>query len=349
MLEQQLDDFMVEEGYTKVPSNLPEFIFYYHMENNYVNVFHVVYYEKNLYITKEQYQHIKDKIKDFFKAKNADDVHIMSLIVCRETERGKRICEDDPFCWMIHPLNDRLVIYENQVGDFYGMRNKIECFLAQASASGQEAAGSGGDIYRTEKYSTRFRMPYVTIFLVTANILIFLICTFTKNLLYNVGAFNAGMFWEDREYYRILTSIFLHWDVDHLVSNMIVLYYLGEVVEKYFGRVKYSIIYLFAGISGNLLSAAYEIYRDMHISSVGASGAIFGIIGALFILVCVHKGHLEQITMGRLLFMIVYSLYSGFAGRGINNAAHIGGFLAGVAISFLLWAAGKKERMEMRK
>lgn len=84
MLEQQLDDFMVEEGYTKVPSNLPEFIFYYHMENNYVNVFHVVYYEKNLYITKEQYQHIKDKIKDFFKAKNADDVHIMSLIVCRE-------------------------------------------------------------------------------------------------------------------------------------------------------------------------------------------------------------------------------------------------------------------------
>lgn len=46
MLEQQLDDFMVEEGYTKVPSNLPEFIFYYHMENNYVNVFHVVYYEK---------------------------------------------------------------------------------------------------------------------------------------------------------------------------------------------------------------------------------------------------------------------------------------------------------------
>ena len=100
-------------------------------------------------------------------------------------------------------------------------------------------------------------MPYVTIFLVTANILIFLICTFTKNLLYNVGAFNAGMFWEDREYYRILTSIFLHWDVDHLVSNMIVLYYLGEVVEKYFGRVKYSIIYLFAGISGNLLSAVY--------------------------------------------------------------------------------------------
>ena len=120
-------------------------------------------------------------------------------------------------------------------------------------------------------------------------------------------------------------------------------------MEKYFGRVKYSIIYLFAGISGNLLSAVYEIYRDMHISSVGASGAIFGIIGALFILVCVHKGHLEQIAMGRLLFMIVYSLYSGFAGRGINNAAHIGGFLAGVAISFLLWAAGKKERMEMRK
>lgn len=349
MVEQQLDDFMAEEGYTKVPSNLPEFIFYYHMENNYVNVFHVIYYEKNLYITEEQYQHIKDKIKNFFKEKNVEHVHIMSLIVCRETEKGKRICGDDPFCWMIDSFDDRLVIYENQVGDFYGMRNKIECFLAQVSASEQEIGDRREDTYRAEKYKASFHIPYMTAFLVAVNILTFLICTFTGDLLYNEGAFSAGMFWKDGEYYRILTSIFLHWDMDHLVSNMIVLYYLGEVVEKYFGRVRYGIIYLSTGVLGNLLSAFYEVYKGVYISSVGASGAVFGVIGALFILVCIHKGRFEQITMGRLLFMIAYSLYSGFVGRGINNAAHIGGFTGGVAISFVLWAVGKKEWMEMRK
>lgn len=346
MVEQQLDDFMTEEGYTKVPSNLPEFIFYYYTENNYVNVFHVIYCEKNLYITEEQYQHIKSKIKDFFKEKKMDDVHIMSLIVSREAEKGKRICKEDPFCWIIDPVNDRLVVYENQVGDFYGMRNKIECFLSQVSASGQETEDGEGDTDRAVKHDSRFRIPYVTTFLVAANILVFLICTFTGDLLYNEGAFNAGMFWEDREYYRILTSTFLHWDIDHLVSNMIVLYYLGEVVEKHFGGIKYSVIYLCAGILGNLLSAAYEVYKGIYISSAGASGAVFGVIGALFVLVCVHKGHLEQITMGRLLFMIGYSLYSGFAGSGINNAAHIGGFISGVVIAFVLWGLERKTGWE---
>lgn len=243
MVEQQLDDFMAEEGYVKVPSNLPEFIFYYYLEKNYVNVFHVIYYEKNLYITEEQYQHIKDKIRAFFKEKKVDDVHIMSLIVSRDTEKGKRICKEDPFCWMIDPSNDRLVVYENQVGDFYGMRNKIERFLAQTSSSGQTTADTQMDAGQTGKWNIRFRISYVTAFLVAANILVFMICTFTGDLLYNEGAFSAGMFWEDREYYRILTSTFLHWDMDHLVSNMIVLYYLGEVVEKYFGRIKYSFIY----------------------------------------------------------------------------------------------------------
>lgn len=349
MVEQQLDDFMAEEGYVKVPSNLPEFIFYYYLEKNYVNVFHVIYYEKNLYITEEQYQHIKDKIRAFFKEKKVDDVHIMSLIVSRDTEKGKRICKEDPFCWMIDPSNDRLVVYENQVGDFYGMRNKIEQFLAQTSSSVQTTADTQVDAGQTGKWNIRFRIPYVTAFLVAANILVFMICTFTGDLLYNEGAFSAGMFWEDREYYRILTSTFLHWDMDHLVSNMIVLYYLGEVVEKYFGRIKYSFIYLFTGMLGNLLSACYEIYKGLYISSAGASGAVFGVIGALFVLVCVHKGHLEQITMGRLLFMIGYSLYSGFAAKGINNAAHIGGFISGVIIALVFWKLGKKDRMEMRE
>ena len=180
------------------------------------------------------------------------------------------------------------------------------------------------------------------------NVLVFLICTFTGSLLYNKGAFNVRVFWEGKEYYRILTSVFLHWDIDHLISNMLILYCLGEVVEKHFGRIKYTVIYISAGILGNCLSGWHEIYEGAYINSVGASGAIFGIIGALFILVCINKGHLEQITMGRLLLMIIYSLYSGFVGEGINNAAHIGGFVSGMAIALLLWLFGKKKQAEMR-
>ncbi len=343
MVGQQLDYFLAGEGYMKIPSDLPEYTLYFREENSYINVFHVIHYEKNLYIAEEQYRYMKDKIKKMFMGKGSiHDIHILTLMVCQDIKRAKSLCQNDPFCWMIDPYGNRLMIYDNQVSDFYGMRNKLEEFLNHLPESNQEECIAEERARKGKKWIAGMHIPYVTAFFVLANILIFFICTFTSDLLYNIGAFSAGAFLADKEYHRIVTSIFLHWDIDHLVSNMLVLYYLGEVVEKYFGQISYSLIYLSAGIFGNLCSAWYEIHEGAYIHSVGASGAVFGIIGALFVLVCIHKGHLEQITMGRLLFMIVYSLYSGFAGDGINNAAHIGGFICGIAISFLVLVLKKR-------
>ena len=168
-------------------------------------------------------------------------------------------------------------------------------------------------------------------------------------MLYNNGGFYASAFLEGKQYYRAITSIFLHWDVNHLFSNMIIFFYLGEMVEKYFGHVKYAIIYLTAGIVGNLVSAWYEIYANLNILSAGASGAVFGVIGHCLYLTCAHRGRLENITVTKLLIMVIYSLYSGFIGEKINNAAHIGGFLSGALLAFLLWAFGKKRYNEGNK
>ena len=335
MIEEQLGRFLAEEGYTMIPSNLPEFTIYFRMENNYVNVFHVISYQKNLYISEDQYSHIKDKIKDLFKEKGINNIHILSLILSQDMQKAKQLCAGDVQCWIIDPCDRRLIIYENQINDFYGMKGKLEYFLSHMDTLPKVEAAtdlSFGNFIKVKK-----QIPYMTAFFVLINVLVFIICTFTGDLLYNIGAFSASHIMQEKEYYRLFTSMFLHWDINHLVSNMIVLYYLGEVVEKKFGPWRYGIIYLVAGICGNLLSVSYELYAELHILSVGASGAVFGIIGALLILVIVHKGHLDQITFGRLLFMAAYSLYSGFASSEINNAAHVGGFLSGMVIALVLW------------
>lgn len=362
MTKQQLDDFMIGEGYCKVPSNVPEFTFYFHMESSYVNVFHVVNYERDLHLTPEQYFHIKDRIKAFFSQKNIEHVHILSLIICKESEAVRHLCQEDPFCWLIDTAAGRLIVYENQADDFYGMRSRIELFLKNPlvylekaeniKREAQKAGGTeGGDARRRGaiKSLAGAYIPYVTVGLIIINILIFIICTFTGRMLYNNGGFYAGAFLEGKQYYRAITSIFLHWDVNHLFSNMIIFFYLGEMVEKYFGHVKYAIIYLTAGIVGNLVSAWYEIYANLNILSAGASGAVFGVIGALLVLTCAHRGRLENITVTKLLIMVIYSLYSGFIGEKINNAAHIGGFLSGALLAFLLWAFGKKRYNEGNK
>lgn len=351
MIKKQLEDYFTEEGYNKIPSNLPEFTIFFHLENNYVNVFHIIEYRNDLYISEDQYIHIKEKIKQFFGEKEITNVHILSLIVCEDSTKAKKLCREDPFCWMIDPYNNRLIVYENQVNDFYGMRGKLEYWLSHISEMPIEEPKS-----QPIHINKRKQRPYVTISIVAINIIIFIICTFTGDLLYNKGAFKVLNVLEDNEYYRILSSVFLHWDIDHLFGNMLILYYLGEVVEKYFGRLRYGIIYITAGIFGNLLSMSYELsmgYASLAVKntqSAGASGAVFGIIGALLLLVLVHKGNLEQITLGRMLFMVAYSLYSGFVGSNINNAAHIGGFLSGVGVAFVLWFIGylKKNREERK-
>jgi rhomboid protease GluP len=332
MVKEQLEHFLTGEGYNKIPSNLPEFTIYFHMENNYVNVFHIIDYRNELYISEDQYTHIKKKIHELFGEKGITNVHILSLILCVDYEKAKNLCKEDSLCWLIDPLQERLIVYENQVSDFYGMRGKLEYWLLHLPETVWQEPQA--QVPQRRDYQN---LPFITISLVAINIVIFLICTFTGDLLYNIGAFSVAGFFSDKEYYRLFSCIFLHWDINHLVSNMLVLYYLGEVVEKHFGHVKYIVIYFVSGIFGNLLSMSYELYTSNYAMSAGASGAIFGVIGALLFLVLIHKGHLEQISLSRLLFMIFYSLYSGFVGTNINNAAHIGGFLSGVGVAFIIW------------
>ena len=180
------------------------------------------------------------------------------------------------------------------------------------------------------------QLPWVNICLVAVNVIVFLICTFTGELLYNIGAFGVSNIIEDGSYYRMFTSMFLHADTQHLFNNMIILFFVGEIVEKKVGHISYVLIYFLSGIMGDVFSMGYEFLSGEFYSSVGASGAVFGVEGALFLLVLLNRGRMESITLGRMAFAILFSLYNGFTSTSTNNAAHIGGFLAGFVTTALI-------------
>lgn len=175
--------------------------------------------------------------------------------------------------------------------------------------------------------------PWVSTMLVAVNVVIFLICTFTGNMLYNMGEMGVLFLMEEKAYYRIITSMFLHADIHHLVNNMILLIGIGMMIEAEVGHIRYGIVYFLAGIGGNLASAAWELMSCDFYTSIGASGAVFGLDGMLAAMVLFGIGQkaesMEQVTPFRLFLMIGYSVYSGFTEANINNAAHIGGLLTG--------------------
>ena len=174
--------------------------------------------------------------------------------------------------------------------------------------------------------------------------IVYLICTFTGNLLYNIGELDAAAVLLRREYGRIIYSMFLHAGIDHLFNNMVILFFLGAMIEKVTGHIQLLLIYLLSGIGANICSLLYKVMTMDSMTSVGASGAIFGLDGVLLAWILLDRQAMPDVTPRRVLLMIVLSLYSGFTAHNIDNAAHVGGLLTGFAAGALLCALRRRKR-----
>ncbi len=179
-------------------------------------------------------------------------------------------------------------------------------------------------------------LPWVTILLVFSNVIVFFICTWGSGVLYNNGKLIGSAVTQRGEYYRVFTSMFLHAGLSHLSSNMIVLYFLGGMIESYLGKIRYVLLYFLAGTGAAMASVWYQVQMHSGEGSVGASGAIYGLLGVLLWLVIAGKGRFKSVTLTRILFCIAYSVYSGLTATNIDNAAHIGGLIFGLISAVLL-------------
>ena len=131
------------------------------------------------------------------------------------------------------------------------------------------------------------------------------------------------------EWGRIVWAMFLHGSISHLMNNMLLLFFMGAMIEKEIGHIFYTLLYFLSGIGGNLLSLYMRVANNDPSGSIGASGAVFGMDGVLLAMVLFAGRRMPSVTPIRVMAMIVLSLYSGFSGHNIDNAAHVGGLLTG--------------------
>ena len=155
----------------------------------------------------------------------------------------------------------------------------------------------------------------------------------TSRFLLEHGALN-GPAVRNGEWYRLLTHIFLHGDIMHLGNNMLILFCLGNALEHYVGKISYVTLYFFSGILAGLGSIVYNTGSTV---SVGASGAVFSVVGAMAWLVVRNQGRLEGFTGPRMILFLLLSIYAGFVDQGVDNAAHIAGLIAGFLLAILIY------------
>lgn len=156
-------------------------------------------------------------------------------------------------------------------------------------------------------------------------------------LVYLGGNIIGGV--QNLELWRLITAAFLHVNIMHLLVNMYSLIIIGSQVETFIGRFKFVFIYIISAIVGNLLSLVFEA----NIVSVGASGAIFGLMGALLYFGYHYRLYLSEAIKTQIIPVIVLNLLLGFMVSGVDNAAHIGGLIGGYLASMAIGIENKSK------
>lgn len=182
----------------------------------------------------------------------------------------------------------------------------------------------------------------VTTILIAANIIVFVMVEIfggstleTQVLLDWGGAYqpyiSAGQYW------RLFTCMFLHSGIQHLTNNMLTLGVLGTALEPQLGAVRYTILYVLGGLAGSWAANMWYAEHDPYVVSVGASGAIFAVMGGLLWVVIRNRGRVEQMTLRQMLIMLAFSIYFSFSMASVSWPAHIGGLIAGFICAILLY------------
>lgn len=195
------------------------------------------------------------------------------------------------------------------------------------------------DVFRKKK-------PVVTYFLLWINLLMFLLMYIFGSGSHHVGTllkFGADYkpLVQMGEVWRLISSAFLHIGILHLLCNMYALYVIGPQLESFFGKTKFLVIYLFSALCGNLFSDVFSV----HIGA-GASGAIFGLLGALLYFGYHYRVYLGSVMKSQIIPIILLNLMIGFTISGIDNAAHIGGLIAGVFSAMAMGVKYKTTKFE---
>lgn len=187
------------------------------------------------------------------------------------------------------------------------------------------------------------KKPIVTYIFITICIIMFILTRGSTDIetLLKYGANNAYLT-KSGEYYRLLSSMFIHIGLLHLLFNMYALYIVGPQVESFYGKFKYFLIYILSGVSGSILSITFS----SNTVSAGASGAIFGLMGALLYFGFFYRNYLGSVIKSQIVPIIILNLVIGFSTSGIDNAAHIGGLIGGILTSLALGVTDKTRKAD---
>lgn len=198
------------------------------------------------------------------------------------------------------------------------------------------------------------KLPWVTTILVAVNVVIFLLTDLVffgeQDRIGYYMALNPVLVTKYGEYWRLITSMFYHFNIEHVLFNMLSLYFVGAMLEPFFGRVRFAILYFASGLLADVATIIYNslIVRENAevVFSAGASGAVYGLLGAYVGIMVYFRERLSKGDRIRIPLMVLILLFGNISQEGVGHEAHFGGFIAGALLGLLycMYLRKRKEK-----
>ena len=353
------EKYLISKGYIRLNTSVPTLSIMYRIAGNIVYCLLIMNTSYTEYSV-PQHRHILEQAERSFRAKGYSDIRMHTLIVTGKTNSGRELASADSSAWILDGTSGRIILFENSVSDFDGLKSGMEEVWAKDFAVSVTRAYSKAMENAQSRRSSLtifsvlkefFNNNEVTLALALINIIVFVALsifgsTTDASYMARHGAMYPSYLTTNNEYYRLFTCMFMHFGFVHLASNMLALILIGGQVEDILGKSRYLFLYLFSGVFASLISFVTSFFTNSGVVSAGASGAIFALIGALFAIVIKNRGKYRDLTTSRIAFLVGYSLYAGFTGGGVDNAAHIGGLIMGLIIGAITYRPDPSERTE---
>lgn len=178
----------------------------------------------------------------------------------------------------------------------------------------------------------------VTYILIALNVIIYVFMTVSGHFeqIEAAGAMYVPAVLYDHQWYRVITSMFLHADFRHIANNMIMLLVVGYSIEERFGHIKYLVCYFIGGIGATALSSWWEMHLNNYSLGVGASGAIMCVFAIMVVMNIKDRSNFDK-TVGIRMLLVLALMVFGNMGPGINWMAHLGGAICGLIFGVLLY------------
>lgn len=352
MVTDQILSLLRERGFQPINVNVNKIFLYYMASEGRASVVMVFDCPFGTEFTEGQYRNIKRQVYQNFMNQNYSSVKILSILCTAHVDTVKSICGNEDSQWFVDTVHSKLILYENQSSDFQGLRKDMEGVLLKDFKEQSENQvyrdnpyqGNNMDGYKTNASRNGKRVKYFSKYntiIILMNVLVF-VFTLGGAARSTYGSVDMGaLYWPavlyNHEYYRVFTYMFLHAGIEHIANNMLVLFVIGDNLERAVGKWKFLVIYFGTGILAGITSMSYNMLKQMNTVSVGASGAIFGVVGAMVYIVAVNKGRLENISTRQMVVFVLFSLYGGLTSQGVDNAAHIGGLVSGIVLAAIFY------------